>query len=237
MAAASVPHLPPASADPVVLLTRPQAASDRFAAMLPQGMRALIAPLMTIAPVAFDPALLDAARGLVFTSEHAVAMAGAGRGRPALCVGPRTAAAARARGFAVTEGPGDALRLEPLIRAAGPGLVHPHGRHVARVLPVPGVVVYDQIAQPLDAAARALLDDSAARVIVTLFSPRSARLLAQAVGQMRANPVVVSISAAADAQWPGPARQRVIAQSPDAAAMCRAVTAVWQAERTTSQAG
>ncbi len=60
---------------------------------------------MRIVPVAHDAAVLARAAGLVFTSVHAVPAAGPGRGRPAFCVGPATAAAARAAGFDVTQGP------------------------------------------------------------------------------------------------------------------------------------
>lgn len=222
---------------PVILLTRPQKASDRFAATLPDAAQVMIAPMLKIVPVAHDSKGLHGAAGLVFTSEHAVSAAGPARGRPALCVGPRTAQAARMAGFDVTEGPGDALRLEPIIRAAGPGYIHPHGRHIARDLPVPGVVVYDQVALPPDDRALALINDSDARVIVALFSPRSARLLSQAVRQVRARLVVVSISAAADAEWQAPAQSRMIAQTPDAEGMCTAVTAAWQAERSAPLAG
>ena len=88
----------PARIRPTLLLTRPRADSLRFARLLP-GWQAVIAPILRIVPVDHDAARLRAAGALLFTSAHAVAAAGPGAGRAALCVGGRTAEAARkARG-------------------------------------------------------------------------------------------------------------------------------------------
>ncbi|WP_207103075.1 uroporphyrinogen-III synthase, partial [Paracoccus shandongensis] len=177
---------------PVLLLTRPQADSQRFAAMLPEW-RAVISPILRIVAVDHDGAALRDAPGLVFTSAHAVGAAGPGRGRLALCVGGHTAQAARKAGFAVQVGNGFAESLLPLIRDAGVPLVHPHGRHLARELPVPGMVVYDQKALPLGDEARAVLAGDAP-VVLPLFSPRSARLVAEAARGARAPLWPVAIS-------------------------------------------
>ena len=78
---------------PVLLLTRPEAASRRFADECGGlGLHIVIAPLQRIEPVAHDPEVLASAEGLVFTSPVAVPFAGAGRGRTAICVGTGTAA-------------------------------------------------------------------------------------------------------------------------------------------------
>ncbi|MFT4014597.1 MAG: uroporphyrinogen-III synthase [Paracoccus sp. (in: a-proteobacteria)] len=212
---------------PILLLTRPEAAARRFAAGLDlPGLRVVISPVLRILPVAHDAAALARAPGLVLTSIHALPAAGPGRGRPALCVGPGTAEAAREAGFAVTRGPGDARGLLPMLRGIPPGWLHPHGRHVARALPVPGVVVYDQVAQPLDAAGRAVLAGEGP-VILPLFSPRSARLLAGQAEGARAVLWLVGISAAALSAWdaaggPVPA-VRLGAETPDAEAMRLAI--------------
>lgn len=208
---------------PVLLLTRPEPASRRFAAAAAHlGLGVVISPVLSIVPVAHDAARLGDAAGLVFTSVHGVAAAGAGRGRPAICVGPATAAAARASGFAVTEGPGDAARMLPLLQGLGPGWLHPHGAHVAKRLPVPGMAVYDQQARALDGAARALLA-GAAPVILPLFSPRSARILGEQVGDARAPLWLAPISAAADAAWPAGAARRALAPVPDASGVLAAI--------------
>lgn len=224
------PPGPPGPPAPVVLITRPLAAARRFAAQIePLGLASVIAPLMRIVPVAHDRAAVAAARGLVLTSENAVPHAGQGRGRPAICVGPRTAAAARAAGFAVREGPGDAAGMMPMLSDLGPGWLHLRGVRVAAELPVPAVVVYDQETLPLSAEAAALLD-GAGPVILPLFSPRSAALAAAATLGARAPLWIVPISAAAAAAWdrarpprtPPPA-QSLTAARPDGPAMRDAV--------------
>lgn len=220
----------PPSPMPALLLTRPRDASRRFAAQVAYlGLPVVIAPVLRIVPVEHDTARLAAARGLVFTSVHAVPAAGAGLGRPAICVGPATADAARAAGFEVTEGPGDAARMMPLLTGLGAGWLHPHGRHLAKSLPVPGMMVYDQVPQALTDAARDLLV-GAAPVLLPLFSPRSARLVAQAAGRARAPLWLAPISAAADAAWDqarahmdARAPRRAIAPHPDAQGVVNAI--------------
>ena len=208
------PSQPPLSHRAAVLVTRPQPAADRLAGRLRgHGLSVQVAPLMRIVPVAHDAAALARAPGLVFTSAHAVAMAGPGLDRPAMCVGPATADAARAAGFRVTVGPGDAAGLLPLLTGLD-GWLHPRGTHVAAVLPVPGVVVYDQQALPLPDAARALLD-APAPVIVPAFSPRSARLAAAAMHGARAPLRVAAISAAAADAWTPPPAMLAVAETPD----------------------
>lgn len=221
--------MPPATSSvpaPVLLLTRPEPASRRFAAQAAHlGLDTVIAPVLRIVPVDHDAARLAQARGLVFTSAHAVPAAGPGRGRPAICVGPATARAAQAAGFQVTEGPGDAARMLPLLEGLEAGWLHPHGAHVAKRLPVPGMVVYDQIPQPLDAAAQALLAGRAP-VIVPLFSPRSARVLSAQAEGARAPLWLVAISAAAAAGWQAPQARVQLADSPDATGILRGIAAM-----------
>lgn len=214
---------------PVLLLTRPPADSQRFAAMLPEW-RAVISPILRIVPVDHHSARLHDAPGLVFTSAHAVASAGPGRGRLALCVGGHTGAVARKAGFEVRTGNGFAESLLPLIEAAPVPLIHPHGCHLAKQLPVPGVVVYDQQAMPLTADAQALLGGDAP-VVLPLFSPRSARLAADAAQGARAPLWPVAISDAAWAAWDAPAAGHGVAAGPDAAAMAAAIRRLPLAEQ------
>lgn len=192
----------PAPAPTTVLLTRPAAQSGAFAATLGE-VPVVISPLMRIERVDHDAARLAAAEGLVFTSIHAVPAAGAGRGRPAFVVGAATAGAARAAGFRVVACAPDLAGLAPMIAQAGMALIHPHGRHLAGDSGVPGVVVYDQVAQPLNEPARALLQ-APGLVLLPLFSPRSARLLAEAVldaGPVRAGLRPLAVSRAATSGW------------------------------------
>lgn len=214
---------------PVLLLTRPLADARRFAAMLPDW-NAVISPILRILAVDHDAARLRDAPGLVFTSAHAVGSAGPGRGRLALCVGGHTAQAARKAGFDAREGNGFAEGLLPLIAAAPVALIHPHGRHLARELPVPGMVVYDQQPVALTVQAQAVLAGDAP-VVLPLFSPRSARLVADAAQGARAPLWPVAISPAALAQWTAPAAGRAVADAPDAAAIVAAIRRLPLAEQ------
>lgn len=207
----------PADPRPTLLITRPLDGALRFAAMMPD-LPVVIAPVLQIDPVPHDKGVLRAAQGLVFTSVHAVPCAGAGLGRLAICVGSQTAGVARAAGFDVIEGQGTAESILPLIADATVPLVHPHGRHVAKVLPVEGVVVYDQHVVPLTAGAQAVLARPAP-VILPVFSPRSSAALSMQVKSAVAELWIVAISDAALRAWTAPARRVIVAQRPDADAM------------------
>lgn len=213
---------------PLCLLTRPVAQSAAFAAELP-GVDCLIAPILRIEALPFDAARLAGAPGLIFTSANAVPFAGPGQGRRALVVGPQSAAAAREAGFVVEEGPGDAEGMLPLLEGRADWL-HLHGRHRARALPVQGIAVYDQVAQPLSAPARAALA-GARPLILPLFSPRSAALLSDAAASAQAPIATVAISARADAAYRGPARLRLLAERPEGVAMARVITSLALGER------
>lgn len=213
---------------PLLLLTRPEPAARRFAAEAAGfGWPVVVSPALRIVPVAHDGAALAAAAGLVFTSENAVPFAGPGRGRRAICVGPRTAEVARAAGFDAEAGPGDAARLVPLLAGLGPGWLHPHGKHIARALPVAGVAVYDQ--QPV-ALNRAALDALAGvePVVLPLFSPRTAAIVSDQAGGALAPlwpaPLwIAPISAAADRAWRTRAERRAVAPTPDGAGIIAAL--------------
>lgn len=173
-----------------LILTRPRAQADRFAADiadgLPEGLKIVTAPLMEI--VLDDPGSLDGFAGLVLTSENgALALAPLRPvALPAFCVGPRTRDVAQSMGCTARALGGSAAALvEALLelRPKGP-LLHLHGAHtrgnVAETLDAAGLpcaarCVYDQVAQPLPQGLR---DDLAAGApdIVALFSPRSAAL-------------------------------------------------------------
>ena len=141
------------------------------------------------------PLLGDAADGgegtvLAFTSANGVrayAEGGGGR-RPAFCVGPLTAAAARAAGLPVAGvADGAVAPLAALLTAAAPARVlHVRGAHAAGDLtgrlaaagiPAAPLILYEAVpATRLPEAAEGALRAGAD---VLLYSPRSARLLAQ----------------------------------------------------------
>lgn len=228
---------------PPLLLTRPKAASQRFArefrARFGADWPVLIAPLIEIAALRAPVPQADA---VIFTSENAVApfvAASAPAGRRAYCVGGRTAKVATAAGFDVIAGPGDAVRLLPLIvkHHTGGRLVHARGRHIAAPLAEQlnsaGIetfeaVVYEQRDQVLLPEAAALLREDGP-VLVPLFSPRSAALFADCARDATANLLIAPISAAAAAPCTGLTRASIeIAAQPEAASVLDAMARLLQ---------
>lgn len=197
----------------------------------------LIAPVVTIEVLPGVPSL-DGVSGVIFTSETAVAaLAAEGAGRRAWCVGPRTAAVARAHGFDKRAAEGDAESLVAAILASGETgpLLHVRGREargeVAARLSAAGIpcsehVAYVQRTRPLDPAAQALLADDTP-VLVALFSPNSATRLGEAAAGARAPLLVAAMSEAVAAAWTGPApRALVVAELPEAGAMLDTLAAL-----------
>lgn len=238
-----------------VLITRPEAAARRFAAALCAAageVPTLIAPVLEIEEIAGalgrSPLAPGDARGVIFTSVHAVAaFVAQSDARPqAWCVGNATAAVARAAGFHAQSAAGhvdDLFRLLVGAGISGPFL-HPRGkvtrgalaeRMSAAGLPTTEVVIYDQIARDPGPEARALLQ-GCAPLVLPLFSPRSARLVAEAAQAATAPLHLVAISRAAAESWndaaPDRAQTLIIAAQPDAQAMRVAVLAAFKSAST-----
>lgn len=230
------------NAAPLVILTRPRDASDRFAAALRDAVgpvKVAIVPLMDIAPLggALD---LEGVSALIFTSAAGVEMFEGltdDRSLPAWCVGDRTAEAARDIGLKATSAGGDAAALIALMTEARPEgrLLHLHGAHLSvdiadrltrAGLRAEGRAIYDQVRVPAgDGMAGALAHDGP--ILVPLFSPRSARLFAEAAAGTTADIRPVAISAATRDALPDPwAKETKIATTPDAPAMIRALGAL-----------
>lgn len=227
---------------PLVLITRPRDAAHRFA----EEMRAAVGPvavaiipMLEIKPVV-ERVDLEGVSALIFTSAAGVEVFGTltgDRDLPAWCVGDRTAEAAREIGLRATSAGGDAEALVALMAEARPEgrLLHLSGMHtrgdVAGRLFEAGLraearAIYDQVAaQPGSELVAALAHPG--RVIVPLFSPRSAALFAEAAGTATARAEIVALSrAVADALPDDMAQGARIADSPDAPAMIRAVAAL-----------
>jgi uroporphyrinogen-III synthase len=220
-----------------VILTRPAAQGDRFAADLRarfgDAVQVILSPL--IAPVFPSVTVPDGDfRAVVLTSETGAQAAARLPGVPrrAWCVGDRTAAAAQALGFEAQSAAGDADALVGAIVAAGEAgrLIHLRGRDsrgevaarlTAAGLPTAEVIVYAQAAQPLTDAARAVLQADAP-VIVPLFSPRSAQLFAAT--QPKA-PLFIAALSPAVAAGLGDLRCKMVAVAdhPDAKALLQAL--------------
>ena len=223
-------------AEPTLLLTRSEAQSKAFLNMCEAraGRRipVIISPLLRIEPLGDVPDLNRFA-AVVATSANGVERLGVAlAGRMVRTVGERTAEIARAFGA-------EALALGENVEAflrrggelTGPVLVV-RGVHAIGDLSeqlagqgheVEEAVLYDQVAVPLNGAARSLLTGGSP-VVAPLFSPRTARLLAQTT--VTAPLLVLAISEATAEAWIGGGRVQV-AESPDAEAMCRLVIAAF----------
>ncbi len=229
---------------PTVILTRPQAQSERFA----QALRAqwdgpieiIYAPLIKIVPVAASCAKPDA---VIFTSANGVSAAkrlGLPKGLAAWCVGSKTAELARAAGFEPTTGPGDASGLVSAIIAAKPSgtFAHIRGKHargeVSARLNAAGircedVVAYDQAALSLTPEAKSAVS-ARQSVIFPLFSPRTATILNSA-GPFAEQVHFVALSEAVkQAIAPEMSQQVAVATAPNGKAMLLATLQVLQKE-------
>jgi uroporphyrinogen-III synthase len=180
---------PPAT----LLLTRPRAASERFAAQVKEMLRPveiLISPLLEINFTHIPD--VPTAGTVVFTSRNGVEAwerAKYSANQRCFCVGHATGEAARALGFDPHVSGGTVKQMVQDIIAAAPEgeILHIHGRHTrgdlvgqlaAKNLNARGIVVYEQRLLQLSDDAKTLLQGGA-RVIVPLFSPRSAAQFAK----------------------------------------------------------
>lgn len=180
-----------------VLVTRPRAEAERFAADLAARFGERVCPVISplLAPRFLAPIIPDRSYdAVVFTSAQAVLAARelhVALPERAWCVGHKTAQVAAGAGFQARSADGDA---EALANAIASDL--PNGR----ILYLRGVdtrgnlwekldsfgvdtdvaIVYEQVAQPLSAEAIGLLN-SPGDLIVPLFSPRTALLFSAAV--------------------------------------------------------
>lgn len=214
---------------PRVLLTRARPQAEAFAAevRLHTGLTPLIAPMqeMRDLPVKID---LSGVSALAFTSKNGVAafMRQSSARLPAYCVGEATAAFARAHGFEAFAAEGDAASLRRILPETG--VLHLHGQHISRGLGVPHLAIYAQVALPLAAEALALLATGEVDA-VALFSPRSARLLAESLPASAPTlPVFYALSPAVAAPLLPFGRPRICA-NPGAKAMLRLLSADYPA--------
>ncbi|MEM1363654.1 MAG: uroporphyrinogen-III synthase [Pseudomonadota bacterium] len=224
---------------PRLLLTRPEPRSREFLELIDarfgQDFDAVISPVLRVVPLPFkeDPKMFD---GLVFTSQSGVeAFANAGSIEAhspitAWCVGDRTAAAALRAGLKAHSAAGALQDLARLLTTEAPGarLLQLSGRQVAGDLSAligPGgpdisrAVIYEQYTQPLNAAAKLLLQGQSP-VLLPVFSPRSASFLSQQLQEAHAPLAIAAMSPAVAKNLAVQDRHRVeVATQPDALAM------------------
>lgn len=215
---------------PTLLMTRPCASSEQFAAGV-SGADIVISPLMEIAATGATVPM-DGIQGVIFTSQNAVAFAPKAA-LPAYCVGPRTGRAARAAGYRVRMVEPDANALVHALHADPPEgpLLHIHGVHVrgdvaarltAAGIQTNDIATYDQNACSPDAAFHTALTRSP--LIVPLFSPRSAVLFVEAAPTITNATHIIALSqAVADALPSSWRAQTHVVPTPNGKEMLRAM--------------
>ncbi len=226
---------------PILLMTRPEDASHRFVASLPNqivdDLDVVIAPLMKIVPLS-PVRSVPQAGSVIFTSGNAVEILGGPkiRNQRAFCVGRSTTAFATQAGWEATFMGETAEALVLALKSAGHEgpLIHVGGRHVrvdiADHLRRAGMnceyrAVYDQELQALTPQARAALRGGVP-IISPLFSPRTARQFADEVTTWDNVTAVVLSEAVAEPLKTRGLAEIVQAARPDAAAMVDAVSFV-----------
>lgn len=192
---------------PTLVLTRPEAQSREIAAALGGYVPVVISPVMQIVAAGRAPSISDYA-GVVLTSTNALAHAPDLRGKPAYCVGERTAQAARTAGAEVRLVALDADDLVARLTGNGP-LLHLRGEHargdIAQRLSSAGIetdsiVVYRQEALPLLAEAKAALEGEGP-AILPLYSPRTASLVGERIMHVGPALQVIAMSQAVAEAW------------------------------------
>ncbi|WP_147126514.1 uroporphyrinogen-III synthase [Shimia ponticola] len=227
-------------AAPICLITRPEPEAHRFAedVRAQTGLTTLVSPLMRYAYPEVS-IKIDKYAGVILTSGASLPVLKAlsrNRRHPVYAVGAKTGQMASDAGFDVVIGPGDAAGLMDVLlktRPAGP-LLHLRGEHtrgdVAQQLTDGGieteeVVVYQQLECDLTPEARQVLSGETP-VILPLFSPRTADILAQSA-PFSAPLYIVAMSDAVARQCRDLAHAAIrVADTPDAQAMLRCVQEV-----------
>ncbi len=229
-----------------VLVTRPRAQGQAFSARLKarfgESINIIQSPLLEIRLLKADLSL-QGVGWLLFTSANGVrgfAALSERRDIPALCVGDRTAQVANDVGMTVRSASGTVDDLVALAQQVAQGtqeaFLYLRGRKVARPLVkmlrdagliAREAVVYEQLSVPLTPVARALFDGTR-RVIVPLFSPRSAALFVEGVQGLDTSATqVVCISRKVAAQVDATVFREVrIAHRPDSESVEREIATI-----------
>lgn len=230
---------------PLLLLTRPAEEIDASRAAAERaGFDTLAAPLLRIEALQWaapdhlpDAVLFTSARAPALAAEHAPWL----RAVPAYAVGPRTAAAASAAGFALA-GAGEADGSAILATMAGEGrrdILHLSGADTAPLTLPQGVrltrvpVYAASLVEELPAHIATALRDGAC-LATLLFSPRTARQFRKLISDSAIAPAgqrIVALSDAVAAAAGGGWRNMVVAEVPALDAALAAALSLWQGSR------
>lgn len=192
---------------PKLLLTRPEPANARVLAdceaMMGCKIPAIFSPVLEIMAVGPWPDLYRY-RSVILTSANAVR--GDLSGLRAYCVGEQTAQAAERAGAQVAACALDAASLVAAGMVPDAPVLYLRGAHVsvdlAAEFSADACVVYDQCAHPLSEDALEALNGDRP-VILPLFSPRMARLVAAKVSRPAPRLHVIGMSVAVAKAWKG----------------------------------
>lgn len=227
----------------VLLLTRPERQAKRFQAICAERLgfrpRTIFAPMMQIRP-RLQFVLPPANETLIVSSENALDalfQRADMTGRKAFCVGRATTKSAQGYGLAAEYAGRTASELvDFLISLREPGpFAHARGvvstgdiaaRLTQAGLPTSEYVVYEQNALPLSDGARAILAIDR-RIILPLFSPRSARLFFDAEPEVKAQLRTIALSQAVADEIP-PWANTILANDPCAASVADCVARVFE---------
>ncbi|MEM6412967.1 MAG: uroporphyrinogen-III synthase [Pseudomonadota bacterium] len=225
------------AAAPLCLLTRPRDDAERFAVKVRQrfGVKSIVSPLLKIVPIRpalnladFDVVILTSVQAARQLSDLEIP-----KTVTCFAVGRSTADTARGLGFQAHDAQGDVEALFELVRSVSPkgNLIHLRGEHsrgrlaerlTEAGLPCEETVVYQQIAQALSTTAiEALAGDTI--VVLPLFSPRTARILAGTSVSFRSTYGVAMSAAVADELTSLSIMDMRIATAPNQAAMLEAM--------------
>jgi len=227
---------------PVIVTRAEPGASETMARLEEMGLTAIASPMLALARLDVPLPDMDRVSHLVFTSANGVryfAEASPHRAARAWCVGPSTAEAAHAAGFAdVHEGRGDAEDLSADMIAALPagtlGVLHvaneaAAGDLVARLkaagIPAEFLALYEtRPADDLAPEAEAALN--AGTAVVLIHSAKAAAAFAWAAGALE-QAVIIAISAAAVRPLEGREVAAIhVAEAPNEAALLEVLAGV-----------
>ena len=177
---------------PILLLSRPEADSQRFLTALPTDLvsfcHPIIAPVFRIFTLPVDRPM---AGDIILTSSNALGSVPAAQGCRAWCIGQATTEKARQAGFDARFAGRAADDLVAYLGGFPPQkFTHFRGKHtrgdIAERLRAAGhdvgeAIVYEQIERAWqDRASQALFDASA--IVAPVFSPRTGRIVSRRIG-------------------------------------------------------
>ena len=220
-------------------MTRPRASSVTFVETLPKRIATRIYPVYSplIAIKALDrPVTFEADAAAIFTSVNGVRHSPSGDGKRAFCVGAATTKAAADAGWiSQMRGQTADMLVDSLLRnVPDQKLIHLSGtytrgniaeRLTGYGIPARNVAVYQQVAQPMTTAARALVEQQTP-ALVPLFSPRTAGFFAAEIPRAASMRIILLSEAVKNAVDEHRYAGVTVADAPDAEAMRKAIAVV-----------